>query len=127
MAAGAGENIKGVLGSFCVLDSERRFELFQMAARLEARWAVPLSPAIMHAITDRTEHSLYKQHLEPYMKTMSMLEPEGARLLEAHWMAQELPKPKPSMVKSVIGATAHASTPWSITFHGRCFGPPPAC
>ena len=47
--------IKAVLGTFCVLDEERRFELFQLSARLEARWGLALPPALMHAITDYTE------------------------------------------------------------------------
>lgn len=52
---GAVGAIKGVLGSFCVLDEERRFELFHSCAELESRWRVDLSPAMMHAITDTTE------------------------------------------------------------------------
>jgi len=90
--------IKGVLGSFCVLDEERRFELFQLSARLEARWGLELSPALMHAITDITEHALYKRALEPYMLNANMIEPENERLIEAVWMMQELPRKKPSVL-----------------------------
>ena len=84
--------IKGVLASFCVLDEERRFELFQLSARLEARWTLALPPALMHAITELTEQALYKRALEPHLLRERIIESEGEFVLEAQWMVQEIPK-----------------------------------
>jgi len=84
--------IKGVLASFCVLDEERRFELFQLSARLEARWMLALPPALMHAITELTEQALYKRALEPYLLRERIMEAEGEFVLDAQWMVQEVPR-----------------------------------
>lgn len=104
--------IKGVFASFLLIDEERRFELFQLTARLEARWGIQLSAAVMHAITDLTEHALYKRAIEPYMLRRNFLEPEGERILEATWMVQELPKQKPSTLLVVTNRALYLlSTP----------------
>ena len=104
--------VKGVLASFCVIDEERRFELFQLTARLEARWGIQLSPAVMHAITDLTEHALYKRALEPYLLRRRIMEPENERVLEATWMVQELPKHQPSTLVVVTNRAIYLlSTP----------------
>jgi hypothetical protein len=84
--------IKDVLASFCVIDEERRFELFQLSARLEARWALALPPALMHAITELTEQALYKRALEPYLLREHIIESEGEFVRDAQWMVQEVPK-----------------------------------
>ena len=75
--------IKGVLGSFCVLDEERRFELFQMTARLEARWGLPISPALMQSVSDITEQALYQRAVEPFLKEKNVLDREGEHVLGA--------------------------------------------
>lgn len=84
--------IKGVLGSFCVLDEERRFELFQLTARLEARWGLPLPPALMHSITEIAEQALYKRALDPFLRREKILEVEDEKILDAAWMVQEAPR-----------------------------------
>jgi hypothetical protein len=110
--------VKGVLASFCVIDEERRFELFQLTARLEARWGIQLSPAVMHAITDLTEHALYKRALEPYLLRRRIMEPENERVLEATWMVQELPKQQPSTLVVVTNRAIYLlATPM---FSGVC-------
>lgn len=98
--------IKGVLGSFCVLDEERRFELFQMTARLEARWGLPLSPALMQSVSDITEQALYQRAVEPFLKEKNVIDSEGEHVLESAWMVQELPKKRKSVLVLV---TNHAT------------------
>ena len=86
-------SIKALLAAFCVIDEERRFELFQLTARLEARWGFTLPPALMSAIKSITAEELYKRALFPFLtKTAFVLEPDGERILEAAWMVQELPR-----------------------------------
>jgi hypothetical protein len=86
-------SIKVLLAAFCVIDEERRFELFQLTARLEARWGFTLPPALMSAIKSITAEELYKRALFPFLtKTAFVLEPDGERILEATWMVQELPR-----------------------------------
>ena len=81
--------IKAVLGTFCVLDEERRFELFQASARLEARWMLALPPALMQSITQYTEEKLYKRALEPYLLKSGLIEPEGEFVIDAAWVQLE--------------------------------------
>jgi len=84
--------IKALLASFCVIDEERRFELFQLTARLEARWGVTLPPALMCAIRAVTAEELFKRALAPYLIDKGVLDSEGEHIVEACWMVQELPR-----------------------------------
>jgi len=102
--------IKGVLGSFCSLDEERRFELFQMTARLEARWGLPLSPALMQSISDITEGFLYQEAVEPFLKAQGVLDFEGERVLESAWMVQESPRKRKSVLVIVTNHALYVLT-----------------
>jgi len=99
--------IKGLLASFCVLDEERRFELFQHAARLEARWKITLPPALMFSITQRTELQLYRRALEPYLVTTHLIDDDGERLLDLSWMVQELPARRPTVLLIVTNRAVY--------------------
>jgi len=102
--------IKGVLGSFCTLDEERRFELFQMTARLEARWGLPLSPALMQSVSDITEGTLYQEAVEPFLKAQNILDADGERVLESAWMVQESPKKRKSVLVLVTNHALYVLT-----------------
>jgi len=84
--------IKHLVAGFCVIDEERRFELFQLTARLEARWGLTLPPALMNAIKTITEEELFKRALGPYLQRSLVLESDGETIFEAAWMVQEGPK-----------------------------------
>ena len=52
-----------------------RFELFQLTARLEARWALALPPALMHAITELTEQVSIMAHAFPFVAPLHAAAP----------------------------------------------------
>ena len=118
--------IKGVLASFCVLDEERRFELFQLSARLEARWALALPPALMHAITEQTSQMLYKRALQPHLLRERYIDAEGEVVLDAQWLIQEVPRVRNHVLfvvtnraiymleNSRLGGMCQVCEPWKL-------------
>ena len=84
--------VKAALSLFCVLDEDRRFDLFAHAARLEARWQVAMAPAVMKSLAAVTEQMLYQAAIERMLRGQAELEGDGERALESAWLTQELPR-----------------------------------
>ena len=83
--------VKAALSLFCVLDEDRRFDLFAHAARLEARWQVAMAPAVMKSLAAVTEQMLYQAAIERMLRGQAELEGDGERALESAWLTQETP------------------------------------
>ena len=84
--------VKSALSLFCVLDEDRRFDLFSLTARLEARWQVAMAPAVMKSLAAATEQMLYQAAIERMLRGQIELEGDGERALESAWLTQELPR-----------------------------------
>ena len=81
-----------------------------MTARLEARWGLQLSSALMQSVSDITEQALYQRAVEPFLRQSNVIDAEGEHVLESAWMVQELPTKRKSVLVVVTNHAVYTLT-----------------